>query len=64
MKMKCIPTKLKCIHTFQIEDRRKGVFTVNEGEIWEMKFDMLVRNGVGIKVMPWHIYECFEEIKE
>lgn len=58
--------KFKCIRTFTIEDKRRGTFRINKGEVWEVKDEidiLLVRDGVGIKLLPWQL-ECFEEITE
>ena len=59
--------KYSCIRSFDIEDKRKGTYTVNKGEIWEVHDGIrliLKRKGIGIGVMPYHILQCFEEVKE
>ena len=56
----------KCVQSFTIYAGRKGEYTVNEGEIWELRDDidiLLARNKIGIRIMPWQ-FECFEKLAE
>ena len=58
--------KYECMKSFTIKSTRYGSFTVNKGEVWELRDSvdiLLAKDKTGIRIYPWQFTECFREVK-